>query len=428
MRPALEPAGEVGQRAAAVERARHRVRRPQAARGQLQPVAAGAEGGQRRLAQAEARIVQPPLEVAQRARGIDQHAAAGRPQEALALGDHRAADHPAQPAAEIGQRVGHRALLLHHQLGGVGGRGGAHVGDEVGDREVHLVADRRDHRDLGGGDRAGQHLVVERPQVLERAAPPSHDDHVDAAERVELADALGHLGGGAVALDAGRRQHDVDLAEALADDPQHVADGGAAGRGHDADLAREPRQRALAARVEEALGRQPLLELLEGQLQGAEATRLQQLDHQLVLAALRVDLDGAERHHVQAVGRLEADAPHAVAKEHRAQLRRLVLEREVRVARAVHLEVGDLALDPHRREPLLHHRAELRRQRRHAEHTTLGAHDHDSTRSGRTLSSAGFARASSGGRRRKGSKAPLREAKRLSARRAGARPRTACCA
>ena len=65
---------------------------------------------------------------------------------------------------------------------------------------------------------------------------------------------------------------------------QHVAQGGPAGRGHDADLARKARQRALAARVEEPLGLQPLLELLEGQLQGAEPARLEQLDHQLVLA------------------------------------------------------------------------------------------------------------------------------------------------
>src|SRR5207248_1758279 len=81
---------------------------------------------------------------------------------------------------------------------------------------------------------------------------------------------------------------------------------------------RKARQRALARAVEQPLAPQALLELLERELQGAEPARLEQLDHQLVLAALRIELDGAEGEHVQAVGRLEADAPHAIAKAHRA--------------------------------------------------------------------------------------------------------------
>ena len=70
------------------------------------------------------------------------------------------------------------------------------------------------------------------------------------AQRVELAHALGDLLGGAVPLHLRRRDHDVDLAEAPADDAQHVVQGGAAGRGHDADLARKARQPALARRIE----------------------------------------------------------------------------------------------------------------------------------------------------------------------------------
>ena len=73
----------------------------------------------------------------------------------------------------------------------------------------------------------------------------------------------------------------------------------------------------LAALGEEALGAQTRLELLERELERAEPARLQQLDHELVLAALRVDLEAAEREHVLAVARLEADAPHPVAEEHR---------------------------------------------------------------------------------------------------------------
>ena len=43
----------------------------------------------------------------------------------------------------------------------------------------------------------------------------------------------------------------------------------------------------LRRRLEEPFGCEPLLELLEGQLQRAEPARLEQLDDQLVLPALR---------------------------------------------------------------------------------------------------------------------------------------------
>ena len=74
-------------------------------------------------------------------------------------------------------------LGLHHALGGGRRRRRAQVGDEVGDREVGLVADGRDRRDRGGRDRARDALLVEGPQVLEAAAAAREHDHVEAAER-----------------------------------------------------------------------------------------------------------------------------------------------------------------------------------------------------------------------------------------------------
>src|SRR2546427_12733085 len=119
---------------------------------------------------------------------------------------------------------------------------------------------------------------------------------------------------------------------------------------------------------------QPLLELLEGQRQRAEPPRLEQLHHQLVLAALRIALDGPEGEHVQAVGGLEADPTDPVAEQYGAELRALVLEREVGVARAVDLEVADLALDPHGREPLFERRGQPPRELGDAPDRAL-AHD-----------------------------------------------------
>ena len=162
--------------------------------------------------------------------------------------------------------------------------------------------------------------------------------------------------GGAVALHAGRRTTMWSSPKRRPMTRSMSRIGGAARRGHDADLAREARQRrACGPRSNSPSAVQPRLELLEGELQGAEPLRLQQLDDQLVLAALRRrPRRRRSAMHVQAVARLEADAPRAVAEQHAAQLRALVLEREVGVAGAVDLEVGDLALDPHRRKPLLH--------------------------------------------------------------------------
>ena len=131
----------------------------------------------------------------------------------------------------------------------------------------------------------------------------------------------------------------------------------------------------LRAALEEPFGLQPRLELLEGELQRAEPLRLQQLDDQLVLAPLRRRPRRLPKAMTcrPSVG-LEANPAPAAAEEHGAQLRVVVLQREVRVARAVELEVRDLALDPHRREALLEHLAQARGQLRDRQHRAVGAH------------------------------------------------------
>ena len=45
-------------------------------------------------------------------------------------------------------------------------------------REVGLVPNGGDHRNLRRRNRARQSFVVERKQVFERTAAPRHDDHV----------------------------------------------------------------------------------------------------------------------------------------------------------------------------------------------------------------------------------------------------------
>ena len=206
-----------------------------------------------------------------------------------------------------------------------------------------------------GRDRARDDLLVEGPQVLEAAAAAREQDHVEAAQAVERADALRDLGRGALALDERGVDEHLEVGVARAQHAQDVAQHGAGGRGHDADPARQHRQRALARGVEEALLLELLLQLLEGLLQRALAERLEQLHRQLVLAARRVDAELSAREHLHSVARPEAHQPGVGLPDHRAQLRLLVLQREVPVAGRRELEVRDLAFDPDVQELGLEH-------------------------------------------------------------------------
>src|SRR5690242_1432051 len=81
----------------------------------------------------------------------------------------------------------------------------------------------------------------------------------------------------------------------------HVLNDRAARRGDDADAPRISGQWFLAGYVEQTLGEELFLQLLEGQLQGAHALRLQQFDVKLVLAACLIYADAPARSHVQPV-------------------------------------------------------------------------------------------------------------------------------
>src|SRR5438067_10572652 len=55
-------------------------------------------------------------------------------------------------------------------LGGGRGRGGAQVGDEIGDADIGFVPDSRDNGDRGIGDGVSDGFFVEGPQVFERTS------------------------------------------------------------------------------------------------------------------------------------------------------------------------------------------------------------------------------------------------------------------
>ena len=133
---------------------------------------------------------------------------------------------------------------------------------------------------------------------------------------------------------------------AAAEHLDDVANRRAVERGDDADLAGQRRQRPFARRVEQPFVLQPLLQLIERELQRAEPVRLEMLADQLVLALRLVHRDAAARDDAQAVGRLELQIAERGPEDDAAHLRAGVLQREVEMAGVPDAAVRELALDP----------------------------------------------------------------------------------
>ena len=164
--------------------------------------------------------------------------------------------------------------MISAAAGGVGARRSE---TKVGDREVDLMPHGRDDgQDRDAGDRARQIFVVEAPEILDAAAAAREHDDLPQGAAVSQLEPPEDLARGLVALDDGRDHGHAHLGRAPALDIEHVLDRRARRRGDH----REPRaerlgERSLArARIEKPFGREPGLELLEGDLKRARAERL----------------------------------------------------------------------------------------------------------------------------------------------------------
>ena len=155
------------------------------------------------------------------------------------------------------------------------------------------------------------------------------------------------------------------------EDLDDVADRRAVERGDDADAVGERGKRTLARLLEQAFCLQLLLELLEGQLQRAEAMGLQVVAEELILALGLVDREPAARDDVLAILGLERQVAHRRSVHHRPDLRAPVLEREVEMPGVPPLAVRDLAFDPEIAEARFEHRADRRRELRDRDHAPL---------------------------------------------------------
>ena len=124
----------------------------------------------------------------------------------------------------------------------------------------------------------------------------------------------------------------VQSFEAASEDVEDVADGGAGRAGDDGDALRQHRDRLLARGIEEAFIGELLFELLERQLQRAEAGRLDGDGVELELALLLVERQASADDELQSVLDAEAEEARVRGEEHDAHLRARILDRKINVS------------------------------------------------------------------------------------------------
>ena len=246
-----------------------------------------------------------------------------------------------------------RALLAdvgHDPLGRVGRRRGAEVRDQVEQRRVQVVPDRADQRRPAGRRHAHQGLVAERQQVLERPTAARDHDHVDARVPVQLRDRradLGHrprpLHGHAADLELHRRPPGARVGH-------HVVLGVALLRDDQPDHRRQERQRALARRLEQPLGAEHALEVLDPREQLAEPDQPHVVGGERQGPLLGVELRPGVHDEVRAVRQLVRQLVDGGGRgrDRQGHVEVGVAQRE-EVEGVPPLEVQHLTLDPHRR-------------------------------------------------------------------------------
>ena len=154
-------------------------------------------------------------------------------------------------------------------------------------------------------DRAGDDFLVERPQVFDRTAPAADDDDVDAGHSCNGPQTSRDVEGRPFALNPGGTNHDLRIRIPSPEHLDDVPNRRAVERGHDPDLPGQRRERSFPRRLEQPFGLEPLLQLVERQLQRSKPLRLQVFADDLIFALGLVDRNLAACDDAQTVSGLE---------------------------------------------------------------------------------------------------------------------------
>ncbi|MDR8853482.1 hypothetical protein FEP99_06531 [Burkholderia pseudomultivorans] len=278
-----------------------------------------------------------------------------------------------QRALALGDLAQQQRALRAREFGRAGRRRRAHVGRKVRDREIGFVPDAADDRQLARRDRARKRLVVERPQILDRAAAAAHQQYVDLAPRIGGLHGRDQLLGRARTLHGCRIDDHRDVRRAARERGQHVAQRGGLQRRDDADRTRMSRQRPLALGREQSFGLELRLQAQERLVQAPLPGAPHGLDIELHLAARLVHRDDRAHLDPVAFARRELRILRAAAEHHAAHLRLLVLDREIPVTARGAREVRHFAGDPQQRKRTLEHRRNRTVERRNGNHFIAAA-------------------------------------------------------
>ena len=239
-----------------------------------------------------------------------------------------------------------------HGLGRRRRRRRAEIGDEVGDGDVGLVADRGDDRHRACGDGARDDLLVERPEILDRPAAARDD-----ARRPRRARARSRAGRGRYPA----RRHRPARAPA----GSRRAPAGSVGPAPTMSRIAAPSSDVttpifrgstgsgrLRACVEQSLRPSRRFSCSKASCSAPSPRGSSVLADDLIFALRLVDAQPSAHDDVLAVLGLEFQQPDGRPEHHAADLRAAVLQCEVEVTGVPALAVRDLALDADLAKPI----------------------------------------------------------------------------
>ena len=245
------------------------------------------------------------------------------------------------------------------------------------------MANARDHRHRAVKHGAGHGLVVERPQVFHGTATAHQQDDVDVhrslrgairhRQGVELLQGLANLGGSALPLHTGRRQHHGNVGHPALQGGHHIVQSGSAQRSHYANAPHLARQRAFVGGIKQTQGLELGLEQQKLLKQSALACAGHAFDHQLELTARLVHTELARDFHPLAVARRKFQAAGRAFEHGALDLAALIFERKIAVAAGRAHKATDLAAHTHRVEARVQGVGDGVAQRAHTPHARRGA-------------------------------------------------------
>ena len=169
---------------------------------------------------------------------------------ALATGEEIVHCHlqPLLPGLQLAQQL---LLIAADDL--CGGRRGrrAQVGNKISDSDVGFMANGADDRDLAGEDSSRHPLIVKTPQILQRTAAASDNQHVTLPARVRQRDGAHNLPGSIVTLNRGRVDDHRQPGVAAPEDMKNIVQRGTGFRGDDPDAVGGGGERLLMFLIEQ---------------------------------------------------------------------------------------------------------------------------------------------------------------------------------